>query len=262
MNWVNKHKLPAIEMIKYNGQPCLKLGDLWQVLHLSFNTAQFHYTDKNILNEIGLFTSTSWKQFLEEEFTSAITKCNNLSALSLDKLLWRYFKHILKDKLCLKNIIKIANMCIEVGYWPTYFKTLITIIILKPNNTLYNMPKFFRPIVLLNILGKLIEKVIGDRFQFHVISNNFIHQSQLGGLKFKSTMDASITLTHFIYMGWVKNLLTSTLAFDIVQFFLLFNHHLLSLILGKVEFDFHIINFFFNYLINRKTLEQFHFFFL
>ena len=28
MNWVNKCKLPAIKMIKYNGQSCLKLDDL------------------------------------------------------------------------------------------------------------------------------------------------------------------------------------------------------------------------------------------
>ena len=28
MNWVNKHKLPAIKMIKYNGQPCLELDYL------------------------------------------------------------------------------------------------------------------------------------------------------------------------------------------------------------------------------------------
>ena len=50
-------------------------------------------------------------------------------------------------------------------------------------------------------MGKLIEKVIGDMLQFQVISNNFIHQSQLGGLKFKSTTDAGIALTHFICTG-------------------------------------------------------------
>ena len=99
------------------------------------------------------------------------------------------------------------------------------------------MSKFFRPIVLLNTLGKLIEKVIGDRLQFQAISNNFIYQSQLGGLKFKSMTDADIVLTHFIHMGWVKNLLTSTLAFDITQFFPLLNHCLLSLILGKAGFN-------------------------
>jgi len=87
------------------------------------------------------------------------------------------------------------------------------------------------------MLGKLIKKVISDRLQFHVISNNFIYQSQLGGLKFKSTTDAGIVLTHFIHIGWIKNMSASFLAFDIAQFFLLLNHHLLALILGKVGFD-------------------------
>ena len=65
----------------------------------------------------------------------------------------------------------------------------------------YDSPKSFRPIVLLNTLGKLIEKVIGNRLQFHTISNNFIYQSQLGGLKFKFTSDVGIVLTYFIHMG-------------------------------------------------------------
>jgi len=29
MSWVNKQKLPAPEAIKYNGQLCLELDDLW-----------------------------------------------------------------------------------------------------------------------------------------------------------------------------------------------------------------------------------------
>jgi len=62
----------------------------------------------------------------------------------------------------------------------------------------YNQPKAFRLIVLLNTLGKLIKKVIAERLQFTVASNDFIHPSQLGGLKFKSTMDASVALTHII----------------------------------------------------------------
>ena len=60
------------------------------------------------------------------------------------------------------------------------------------------MSKSFRPIVLLNTLGKLIEKFIGNRLQFYVISNNFIYQSQLRELKFKSITDAGIALTHII----------------------------------------------------------------
>ena len=54
-------------------------------------------------------------------------------------------------------------------------------------------------------------------------------------------------------MGWVKNLTTNTLTFDIMQFFLLLNHHLLTLIIKKAGFNNCIILFFSNYLIDRKT---------
>ena len=54
-------------------------------------------------------------------------------------------------------------------------------------------------------------------------------------------------------MGWVKNCLTSTLAFDIAQFFPSFNHQIFPLILDKAEFDFKISCFFSNYLVSKKT---------
>ena len=66
-------------------------------------------------------------------------------------------------------------------------------------------------------------------------------------------MDASIALTHFIHMGWVKNMSTSTLTFNIAQFFPLLNHCLLSLILKKASFNLCVVKFFSNYLVNRKT---------
>jgi len=106
-------------------------------------------------------------------------------------------------------------MCFELGYWPLQFKVSASIIILKPNKDLYNSPKAFRLIVLLNTLGKLIKKVIGERLQFHSISNNFIHLSQLGSLKQCLLSDTGVALTYFICTGWVKNNTTSTLVFDI-----------------------------------------------
>ena len=53
-------------------------------------------------------------------------------------------------------------------------------------------------------------------------------------------------------MGWVKNMSTSTLAFDIAQFFPSLNHYLFLLILKKAGFDSCIVKFFSNYLINRR----------
>jgi len=46
--------------------------------------------------------------------------------------------------------------------------------------------------------------------------------------------------------------MTSTLVFDIAQFFPSLNHHLLSAILGKAGFDSKVVSFISNYLVNRK----------
>ena len=180
MNWINKQKLSTSEAIKFNGQPCLELDDFWQVLHFIFNTAQYLSVDCDVLDKLGSFLSLSWTHFAEEEFISSLLKYNNSSTPGPDKLLWRHLKIVLKDSMCLRNVVTITNACIKLGHWPSHFKISLTIVILKPNKLSYNSPKLFRPIILLNILGKLIEKVISDRIQLHVVTNNSIHHSQLG----------------------------------------------------------------------------------
>ena len=188
-----------------------------------------------------------------EKSLSIPLKNNNSLASGPDKLSWSHIKRIIKNDKCIIKLIDIANIYIDLGYWPSYFKTFMTIIIPKPNKALYDSPKSFHPIVLLNTMGKLFKKMIRERMQFLTISNDFIHPCQLDGLKHRSTMDAGITLTHLIQSGQVKNLTTSTLAFDITQFFLSLNHQLLSLILDKTGLDQKVLAFFKNYLVGRKT---------
>ena len=194
-----------------------------------------------------------WNPFSKEEFKYTIDNCNSSSIPSLDKLSWNHLKIILKQDKYLNNIVNIVNACINLGYWPSHFKKSLTVVILKPNKQSYNHPKSFHPTMLLNMLGKLIKKVIGKRLQFQVTVNDFIYPSQLGGLKFKSTTDAEVALTHIICSGWIKNLSTSSLAFDIAQFFPSLNHRFLTYILQKAGIDSHIVKFFTNYLTDRKT---------
>jgi len=157
-----------------------------------------------------------------------------------------------KNKDCITQLIDIANTYINLGHWQSHFKTLTTVIIPKPNKASYNLSKFFWPIMLLDTIGKLFEKMIGERLQFYSISNNFVYLCQLRKLKHKSTIDAGVTLTHFICLGWVKNLPTNIWAFDITQFFPSLNYQLLLLILDKAGFDLKISNFFKNYLVGRR----------
>ena len=168
------------------------------MLHSTFNTALHCQVDVKILNEIPKKLTFPWPLFSKEEFRIAIASCNNTSVPRPDKLSWSHLKIILKDNECLGIIISITNTCIELGYWPLHFKRSTTVIIPKLNKTSYNLPKSFRSIVLLNIMGKLIKKFIRERLQFTTAVNNFIYSSQLGDLKFKSTTDAGIALTHII----------------------------------------------------------------
>ena len=162
MNWVKKRKLPAIEAIKYNDQPCLTPESLWNALHNTFNTALHHQVNVEILNEIDQKPSQNWGSFSSFEFLSAISRCADSSLPGPDRLTWCHWKNIIKNDTCLLNIINIANACINLGHWPNHFKISTTIIIPKPNKPSYDNPKAFQPIVLLNTLGKLIKKVIAE----------------------------------------------------------------------------------------------------
>ena len=97
MNWVKEHKLPVIKAIQHNGQPYIKLGDLWQALYLPFNSAQDHQIDPYLLEEVPDKEITKWVLFLKEELLSAIEKYRNTLTLELDKLFWKHFKRIVKN---------------------------------------------------------------------------------------------------------------------------------------------------------------------
>ena len=55
-------------------------------------------------------------QFSKEEFKNAIIKCNNSLTSNPNKLSWKYLKVIVNDNSCLKNVINIANVYINLGY--------------------------------------------------------------------------------------------------------------------------------------------------
>ena len=85
MNWVKKHKLPAIKAIQYEGRLCIELEDLWKALHNSFNSAQMHEVDIHVLDEIPRKLAKEWNLFSKQELIDTLEKCNNLSAPGPDK---------------------------------------------------------------------------------------------------------------------------------------------------------------------------------
>jgi len=163
-----------------------------------FNLVQNYQVNTLLLNEIPTKLMLPWDSFSREEFKSTVNKCNNLLASGSNKNLWKHLKLVVEDNECLKNIINITNIYTDLGYWPTHFKISLFITIPKLNKATYDSLKLFYPIILLNILEKLIEKVIGKKLQFYLIANNFIYFNQLSRLKQQSTTDTRVHFTYII----------------------------------------------------------------
>jgi len=172
---VKKRKLLATKAIQYNKKPCTDLDNLWNALHSSYNTTQNRPINPSILKEIPNIPTIQWLSFLVAELCNALIKCNNSSTPGSDHISWCYLKSILSDPKCAANIVNIANICISFRYWPIHFKKLTSIIIPKPNKTNYNILKAFCPIVLLNTMDKLIEKIISNCLQVYTIFFDFLH---------------------------------------------------------------------------------------
>jgi uncharacterized protein YlbG (UPF0298 family) len=93
----------------------------------------------------------------------------------------------------------IFNNCRNNGYFPTTWKIarLIPIPKNKRNNEITN----FRPISLLSNLGKLLERVICEKFDEFCEENNVIPKNQFGFRKNHSTTDALLKLHNDIVEG-------------------------------------------------------------
>lgn len=179
---------------------------------------------------------------------------SNRSAPGPDHLTWFWLKHLMKKHPdAVIAILALFNACVTFGTHPPIFKASHTVIIPKPNKSDYSRAKAYRPIVLLNCIGKLLEKIIAKRMQFDGQAAGILHPCQFGGTMQHSTTDAGIQLVHNIRQAWNSNLATSALLLDVAQFFPSIHHGMLTRILQKQGFHHTICTFFDDYLIGRTT---------
>jgi len=172
----------------------------------------------------------------------------SLSSPGPDHVTWVHLKRIVAEPQCLNILIKLANACLTGGRWPKHFKESVSVIIPKPGKPFYSTPKVFRPIALLNTLGKL-EKMLSNRIQHDMIAYD---PNQFGGIRQQSTEDAGLYLTHLVCTGSARGLKTSVITFDIAQFFPSINHDALIAILQKQGFPLLVVNFFASYLVGSS----------
>jgi hypothetical protein len=103
----------------------------------------------------------------------------------------------------------------SAGHQPQCWRLATTVIIPKPNKPDYTNPKAYRPVALLNCLGKLLEKLMASRLAHLAEAHNLLHEDQIGGGRQRSAIDAAMAFTHEIDRAKHHKEIVSVLLMDI-----------------------------------------------
>ena len=153
-----------------------------------------------------------------------------------------------------ESICVLFNNICDSGIWPRWFKESVSVIIPKPKKADYSVPKPYRPIALLNTLGKLLTKVIANRLQFDAAAHRLLHEGQCGGVQKHATIDAGLALLDFINTNRERGWHVSACATDIAQFFPSLNHRAVICVLSKLGFPDCLVDLLGSYFTERTTV--------
>ncbi|KAA5658148.1 hypothetical protein F3G64_34415, partial [Pseudomonas aeruginosa] len=83
-----------------------------------------------------------------------------------------------------------------MGCFPTIWKEATVVVLRKPGKTDYTNPKAYRPIGLLPVLGKVLEKMTFNRIKWHILPK--LSKRQYGFMPQRCTEDALYDLVSHI----------------------------------------------------------------
>lgn len=113
-------------------------------------------------------------------------------------------------------LLPLYNQCLHDGTHLEAFKRSITVTLRKPNKGDYRVAKAYRPVALLNTLGKAMESVMARRMSWMAETYGLLPKTLLGGRKGVSTEHAVHTLMEVIQGAWNSETpVTSLLMLDI-----------------------------------------------
>lgn len=90
----------------------------------------------------------------------------------------------------------IANKCLAIPHFPRQWKVAHVVILRKPGKSDYTHPKSYRPIGLLSVLGKTVEKLLVGRLQWHLLPT--LSPKQYGFMPQRGTEDALYDLVRHV----------------------------------------------------------------
>ena len=150
----------------------------------------------------------------EEELTDIISGLNNVGS-GVDNINSKLFKASYKS--ILNPILYFFNTCLIKSEFPSALKVAIVKPIFKDGDL--NQLGNYRPISILPLMSKILEKLIYRRLIHHLNMNNVIHRNQFGFQKNKSTYMPLLLLQDIVTKAFEEGKFAVGLFLDIKKAF-------------------------------------------
>ena len=186
------------------------------------------------------------------EVEAAIRSCANDTAPGITGVPYRAIKWAWRSP-ARTLIFNTLSTCLQLGFHAPQWKASITVVIPKPGKPSYSTPRAYRPIQLLECLGKIMEKIVASRLMFDISKYNLVPHEQFGGRRASSCTNTALSLTHDIQSGWKKGLVSSFLCINVKGFFDNVNHGRMTRVLWEMGFPIEIVKWVRSFLSNRST---------
>jgi len=143
------------------------------------------------------------------------------------------------------------NKCLSDGHFPSSWKKARLVLLRKGEKPLHD-PSSYRPLCLLDSMGKLLEKIIDNRMRTFIDANDCLHDTQFGFRAGRSTTDA-VDLLMTIDSESGPNVRTGILTLDIQNAFNSAPWEKIVDAMRRLDFPTYLCRMISSYLSNRSV---------
>jgi ribonuclease HI len=153
------------------------------------------------------------------------------------------------------HLATVMNQSLKLRYCPAHFRNSTTVVLRKQGKDNYTTPKAYRPIALLNTIGKVMDAIIARRLSYLVERFHVIPRLHMGGRKLRSVEHALHNVVQRVYEAWNtgQGQVLSLLLLDVSGAFDNVSHKRLLHNLRKRRVDERIVRWIASFLSDRRT---------
>ena len=200
---MNKAKIPIIPPLLENGIFVTDFTEKAQLFNDYFILQCTTIDTGSVIPEYAQEATTLINDFVisDEKILRIIRSLNPNKAHGWDEISVRMIK--LSDAALVTPLKMIFSNCLRRGVFPEIWKRANVVPVHKKHEK--NLKGNYRPISLLPIFGKILEKLMYDSIYSHLVSYDLLNPNQSGFRPGDSTINQLISITHTIFKAFDCN---------------------------------------------------------